>query len=284
MTLSFVNSINSYYSIMGDSYLAQTNRIFKLVTGKLPNDYNYDRIMDGSFIYHANETTMAGTVNMLYRQLQEVQSALGAMEQAYEGLEMVSTRLNIIDGLAEYYQENPDITDVKRENINEQINYTLAEIQNLASSTRYNNVPLLDGQLETAGLYLNLVGNNSIDITDAFRSVIPEDIGLPYPGEVYLYEDNVEDLREMVVDAQNRIDTQYNDINQYKEHLEKAFENIGAAVYSTTVFQTLNTISNLFPYNESETINNSLFLTMGNISQSVRVDNTYYERIMGLLN
>jgi prefoldin subunit 5 len=284
MTLSINDSTSSYYAIMGDSYLAQSTRVYQLVTGQMPSDIDYSRLSDGYFVYSFSENSYNQTVNTLYQEADAIQTALGAMNEAGDGLERVKTRVEIIGGLASMIKTDASITDIQRAEINTQINNTLEEIQFIAQNQAFDGTPVLNGELQSDGVYLNLVGNNSIDITDAFNNVYPESLGLPHPGEAYVRSDNADSILENVGNALNILDNQTARISNYVEDLEKSFGDIKSAIYSTSVFETMNQMVSMFPSNEASYMNGDLYLTMGNIVHNISIDNSYYERIMGLLN
>lgn len=283
MTTPLVGSNNNYYGLIGDTWLAQTNRIYQLATGKMPNDIDYNNMLGGSVVYSSSVGGTAPTVNALNQDLNDIQTALGAMESSASGLEDIETRINIVLGLASVIEENPNITDVQRRNINEQINNALYEINEIAETQGYNNVPVLDGSLEAEGVYLSLFGGNSIDISDAFSSATPEALGLPRQGEAYVTSDNASELYEKIDNALTAVYNQQDRISTYSDDLVSAFGEIkDAAVASYSSSYAITPIVNsLNPSTISSS--NNLVLNMGNISGNLRIDNSYYERIMSLL-
>lgn len=284
MTISAIGSSNSYLSVIGDSWLAQTNRIYQLATGRLPYDSKYNNIIDGavSFTPGANPSTI--TIQTLFKQSQDIQTAVNAMDSAYKGLEQVQTRIEIISDVATVIGENPDLTESQLQNLNNQINYALEEIYEISKTQSYDNTPLLDGMIQTEGYYLNIAGNKSIDITDAFNSVAPENLGLPRQGEAYVTSTNLSDLYDSLSNAYNSIEAQKNRIVGYQDHLSTAFEDLRTTILSaSSSLGEFSMVSLLTTPTTPRNINNDLFLTMSNIGNNILINNSDYESIIKLL-
>src|SRR3989339_630158 len=133
--------LSSYYPTVGDSWLAQTNRIYELVTGSLPISAVNDSISTyGGATYSYSYQQSSSTVSVLNQQAEDIQVAVLAMESAGKGLELVKTRLGIMDGLAQVIQSYPDISVFQRNNINEQINYVLDEIYQISQTQQFDGV------------------------------------------------------------------------------------------------------------------------------------------------
>lgn len=277
--------LSSYYPTVGDSWLAQTNRIYELVTGSLPISAVNDSISTyGGATYDYSYQQSSSTVSILNQQAEDIQVAVLAMESAGKGLELVKTRLGIMDGLAQVIQSYPDISDFQRNNINEQINYVLDEIHQISQTQQFNGVNVLDGELASDGVYVQIIGDNSIDITSVFSSIDPEKLGLPMRGEAFVRPDNVEAFYQQLSNAETMINSQLSDIVSYSKSLSDSYEIVTEALAQSSMMEYSSFSAGIIGgINYFSQTDNGLVLSMGNIVNTMRVDNTYYERMMSLL-
>lgn len=277
--------LSSYYPTVGDSWLAQTNRIFELATGSLPTNAVNDSISSfGGASYLLSYQQSNSTYSILNQQSEDIQVAILAMESAGKGLEMVKTRIGIMDGLAQVIQQNPDISDFQRSNINDQINYVLEEIYDLSQTQQFNEVSVLDGTLAEDGVYVEIVGDNGIDISTAFNSVDPEKLGLPRQGEAFVRPDNVQEFFQQLSNAETLVNNQLNDIVSYSKSLAESFEIVSDALYQSSLMDYSKFSAGIIgTVNSFSQTDNGLSLSMGNVVNTMRVDTYSYEKMMSLL-
>lgn len=277
--------LSSYYPTVGDSWLAQSTRVFELATGKLPTSTINDSINAlGSSAYTFSFQQSNSTYAILNQQSEDIQVAVSAMETAGKGLELIKTRIGIMDGLAQVIQANPDIADYQRDNINEQINYVLDEIYEISQTYEFNGVPVLDGELAEDGVYVEIIADNSIDISTAFNPVDPESLGLPMQGEAFVRSSDVQDFFQQLSDAETQINNQLNDIVEYSKDLADSFEFVSDALYQSALMQYSSFSAGIVgTINSFSQTDNNLVLSMGNIVNTMRVNNNSYERMLDLL-
>lgn len=286
MTLG-VSNYGSYYSTVGDSYVAQTNRILQLVSDTQPVDYQYD---DMSYIGQVNYTMLSASegLNSLrsyYQQSEDIQFSINAMQEAGDALEQISTRLDIMEGLAGVIEQNQNLSDVQKEGIQEQINFALGEINQIAETTAFENIPLLNGALEETKVYLELTNNNSIDLTEAFNEVTTRALELPDPGYAYVATNTVEDFLESVGDAKDKVDTQLNNIDSYSSHLVGALGDVNGAIMDGSMLSMFSSAgSAMINYDSHQIFDNQLQILLGPVTQSVSFNKTYTERVLDLIS
>ncbi|MEW5820766.1 MAG: hypothetical protein AB1782_11285 [Cyanobacteriota bacterium] len=277
----------AYTSLIGNTWLATANRISQLVTGSIPIESAYNEpLVGGSVSFSFAYSSSNLTVNDLQRQVEDIQTGFSAMNASGTALNLISTRIDIMDGLAQQIKNNPDLTDNQINNINSQINFSLQEIYEIAQTYTYNGVPVLSGEIESLGVYIELTNNMSIDITKAFSSANPEDLGLPRQGEAYVNSSNVNDFLDQVSDARNTVENQISLIDSYSTDLYDALNVINDAIYDSNLF-SLSTTS--IPYSPGITkpygyLNEDLYLTYNAISNNIIENNYYVDTILGLVN
>lgn len=278
--------VNPYYSTIGDSWLAQTNRIVELAIGRLPYDVSYEPLtLDGYLNYAFAYNNANNPLNILTQQSEDIQTAFNALNAAGTGLKQIDVRIDVLEGLAYTIQNDPDLTDTQIDSINEQINNTLQEINYIAKTQSYNNVPILDGEIEQMGVYVNIAGNNSIDITDAFNAATPEDLGLPRQGEAYVIPDNAVDFLEQVNNARSQVNKQLDKLNLYSESLVSSLETVRQALYAGSLASLNNPYGGIpGTMNNYNYVGNNLYLTLGAVSNNVMFNNDFYDHLQALLN
>ena len=285
MTIDLTGT-SRYYAVSGDSWLSQTNRILELATGSLPGNIDYENVMlPGKTTFSFSYQPQNMTLSTLQRQAEDIQLATSLMETAYSGLEQINTRINIMENLAKVIEDYPDMTDVQIKNINSQINYALDEIYQIAQDQKYENIGVLDGILEDIGIYLDLVGDNSINITGAFAEATPEALGLPRQGEAYVRSDNVEIFYEQLNDAQIQVQSQMAEIEIYGESLLNALGDVSSAMWAGSMAELSNPNMTVLSSANAFSLNNdNMYLTLGNVSSNIMFDSKYYDRMLALLN
>lgn len=283
MTTNFIGSTPGYQATIGNSTFAITNRIFELAQGDLPTDLTSENVSGGGLVYSFSAAGPNSSINKLYQQAEDIQFSLGALDKAAEDLEKVSTRLSIGKSLVNVLDQYKDLSDIQKENVAEQMNYVLGEIDQIAYSSNFQNVPLLDGKLEKNGTYLKLSGED-IDLTKAFKSVTSESLDLPYPGEFSLNDLNIEELKSTMDAALTKVDDQIQLAKDYGDDLFDAFDKIKSAIYSSSVLSTAQSSYNPNSLNPSSASNGNLVLTMGYLYGNISYDNSFYNNIDNLLN
>ena len=288
MALDFIGNPNNFNITTGDSLLAQNSRIYQLVTGKLPPNIPTKNLSNGAITYPSSPSNVNNTSASLYGDAEDIQNSIGALKEARQGLEMVMTRINVISELAAVIDKYPDMSYTQRTNINDQINFALNEIDDIGKTQKFSDTYLLDGTIEQNGAIVKLTNRETIDLTEAFKEVSPEKLGLPRQGEAFVRSDNLdgfyEQLSKAVENVQKRVDT----IDSLESTLFDQFEIIKNTIYDTqnsieknNVFTPSNALGSNF---SSLKYGGDLYLTMGGIQSSIMKDNDFYQRILTLLD
>lgn len=283
MTTSLSSSNTNYSAVVGNSSFAINNRIYKLVNGELPKNLNMNNIQNGRAIYSFGAESPNLSINKLYQQAEDIQFSLGALDKTTEELDKVSTRLLIGKSLTEILRDNKELTNLQKENIEDQMNYLMGELDQIAYTANFQNVPLLDGTLEENGAFLNLSGNNSTDLTQAFQATTTEAFELPYPGEFTLTSLNLDEFERSLNTAIGRVDRQKALAEEFGETLFEAFDDISAAIYSSDALSGATTKASQFSLYSSHNSNGNLVMSMGYLSSNITFDNNNYDNIMRLL-
>jgi len=151
-----------------------------------------------------------------------VQTAEGALNEVHDMLQ----RMNELAVKA----ENGTLTSVDRSYIDSEVQQLKSEIDRVASTTTFNELNLLNGDVQNVGLQVGAEADQHIEITIEEMSAT----GLGIQNENALDVDAAQSLNEKVKEAIKTLSQQRSDLGAVQNRLEHTINNLDNVVENTT--------------------------------------------------